>query len=154
MRIAVLGAYGKVGRHLVTEAVNQGYSVTAVGRDSSKLSRLEAAAYHTGSIVDAPMIRSLAFTHEVIINAAGTEHPTLAEQASESGAAFADISASAPYLRVLGRLQVRKGPVLAGLGLAPGLSNILADATPIRCSGNGCWPTWRTRAHPGRSRAG
>ncbi|QIQ22087.1 NAD(P)-dependent oxidoreductase [Zophobihabitans entericus] len=37
MKVAVIGATGKSGQHIVTEALNKGYEVTAIVRDKTKI---------------------------------------------------------------------------------------------------------------------
>ena len=37
MRLTIFGATGKTGKHLVRQALEAGYEVTAVARDPSKL---------------------------------------------------------------------------------------------------------------------
>jgi hypothetical protein len=127
VRVAVLGAYGAVGRRLVSEAGRQGYLVTAVGRDGARLRTIEAAAHRVASVRDADAMRRLATDHDVIVNVTGSESPDLVEHVTSAGAAFVDIGAEPSYLEALATMRPAR-PVLAGTGLAPGLTNILADA--------------------------
>jgi uncharacterized protein YbjT (DUF2867 family) len=43
-RVLVVGATGSIGRHVVAEAVRQGYSTVALVRDASRAGRLDAGA--------------------------------------------------------------------------------------------------------------
>jgi hypothetical protein len=64
---------------------------------------------------------------DVVVSAAGIENPALAAIAAEHGAAFVDITATAGYVAALERLRPPR-PVLVSVGLAPGLTNLLAAA--------------------------
>ena len=92
------------------------------GRDPARADRLVdlrepgAASYRT------------ALTNvDVVVNAAGIENPALAAIAAEHGAAFVDITATSGYVAALERLRPPR-PVLVSVGLAPGLTNLLAVA--------------------------
>jgi NAD(P)H-binding len=129
IRVAVLGAYGAVGRRLVRQTSQPGYRVTAVGRDSARLHAISADAHEVASVRDLDAMRRLAAGNDVIVNATGSESADLAEHVTNAGAAFVDIGAEPSYLEVLAEMRPAR-PVLAGTGLAPGLTNILADAVP------------------------
>jgi hypothetical protein len=64
---------------------------------------------------------------DVVVNASGAENPRLAAFAGESGCAFIDISATAGYLDQLRQLPPHR-PIIVDVGLAPGLTNLLAVA--------------------------
>ena len=68
LRILVYGATGKVGTHVVDEALERGHVVTAVSRDPSRIQQqhynLSAAA---GDLLDSNSIASLAIDQDVII---------------------------------------------------------------------------------------
>lgn len=68
LKILVYGATGKVGTHVVDEALARGHLVTAVSRDPSQIQRqhqnLSAVA---GDLLDAESIASLAADEDVVI---------------------------------------------------------------------------------------
>lgn len=64
---------------------------------------------------------------DVVVNASGIEDPALAAVAGERGCAFVDISATASYIAALRRLPATS-PIVVDVGLAPGLTNLLAHA--------------------------
>jgi uncharacterized protein YbjT (DUF2867 family) len=130
MRVAVLGAYGAVGRRLLTECARHGHFVTAVGRDAARLASTPAPSHRQASVTDARAMRMIAAEHDLVVNTTGSELPELATHVTESGAAFVDISAERGYLDALRALPHLARPVLAGTGLAPGLTNLLAHAAP------------------------
>ncbi|WP_324651613.1 NAD(P)H-binding protein [Georgenia sp. H159] len=126
MRVAVLGAYGAVGSRLVATAAAQGHEVTAAGRDPDRLSRIRAHHHVTLAAGDADELRRVAESEDVVVNATGVEDPALVLTTTAAGAAFMDISAEGAYLERLARLPHASRPVVAGVGLAPGLTNLLA----------------------------
>jgi hypothetical protein len=126
---AVLGAYGAVGRNILTAAARRGLRVTAVGRDPVRLQSLRADAHEIADVGDDRELARIAGSHDVVVNATGVESPRLAQVVTSAGAAFVDISAEASYLHELAALRPTR-PVLAGTGLAPGLTNVLAAAVP------------------------
>lgn len=129
MKVAVLGGYGTVGRRLTIEATSAGHLVTAAGRNRARLWEVPAHDHVRLSTEDMTAIRDLAAAHDVVVNATGVEDPRLAQGSTQGGAAFMDISAETGYLDELSRLMPAR-PVAAGIGLAPGLTNILAATAP------------------------
>lgn len=68
LNILVYGATGKVGSHVVTEALDRGHFVTAVSRDPSSISaRHENLVAAKGDLLDEQSIASLAAGKDVII---------------------------------------------------------------------------------------
>lgn len=112
MKVAVIGASGAVGTPLVHALEEAGLTVTPVGR------RLPTSVDLSGDLDD---LRRLAENHEVIVNTSGVENPRVTD--AIGSAIFIDVSASADYLTALGRSTAA---VVLGVGLAPGLSTILA----------------------------
>lgn len=70
----------------------------------------------------------------VVVNASGTEDPSLVEIAARRGVAFVDITATMDYIRAVEALDP-PAPVLLSVGLAPGLTNLLAAAVHVRAPG-------------------
>jgi hypothetical protein len=71
---------------------------------------------------------------EVVVNASGVEDVALAVAAVEAGAAWVDITATTTYVAALEQLKPPR-PVLLSVGLAPGLTNLLAVAAHARRPG-------------------
>lgn len=68
LNILVYGATGKVGTHVVTEALQRGHTVSAVSRDPSRISqRHENLSAVQGDLLDSESIASLARGKDVII---------------------------------------------------------------------------------------
>nr|WP_246287085.1 NAD-dependent epimerase/dehydratase family protein [Schumannella luteola] len=111
----LLGARGAVGHRIRSLLAERGHTVIAVGR----------AAPEAGTALDAvreiDAYRELAAGCEAVVNAAGLEDVRLADIDS----AYLDISASATHLNEV--LAVGGAhPRVIGVGLAPGLSTLLA----------------------------
>jgi saccharopine dehydrogenase-like NADP-dependent oxidoreductase len=64
---------------------------------------------------------------DVVVNASGAEDPNLVLAATDRGVAFVDIAATTQYVAALERLTP-SAPVLLSVGLAPGLTTLLATA--------------------------
>lgn len=68
LNILVYGATGKVGTHVVTEALDRGHFVTAVSRDPSRISaRHENLVAAKGDLLDEQSIANLAADKDVIV---------------------------------------------------------------------------------------
>jgi NAD(P)-dependent dehydrogenase (short-subunit alcohol dehydrogenase family) len=118
MTIVVLGGYGNVGRHVVNRLREAGEHVLTAGRDARRADLVLDARSPSG--IDASLDGV-----DVVVNTAGIEDPALARQITRAGAAFVDITATTGYVEALERSQLF-APVLLSVGLAPGLTNLLA----------------------------
>jgi len=68
LKILVYGASGKVGTHVVDEALNRGHVVTAVSRDPSRITQVhDNLSAVQGDILDTESISSLAAGQDVLI---------------------------------------------------------------------------------------
>ncbi|WP_199732181.1 NAD-dependent epimerase/dehydratase family protein [Cellulomonas triticagri] len=120
LRVLVLGGYGAVGRHAVTTLRALGHHPVTAGRDATRADlRLD--------LTDLPAVASAAAEVDVVVNAAGAEDAHLVTAVTRAGAAFVDISATGAYLERVERLAV-DAPVVLSVGIAPGLTNLLAHA--------------------------
>jgi NAD(P)-dependent dehydrogenase (short-subunit alcohol dehydrogenase family) len=121
-RALVLGGYGAVGRITVQQLREKGDTAYAAGRDPARADRvldLRAGAHRA-------YLEALADV-DVVVNASGAEDPDLAVAATDRGVAFVDITATTSYAAALAQLEPA-APVLYDVGLAPGLTSILATA--------------------------
>jgi hypothetical protein len=120
MNVLVLGGYGEVGARIVTELRDHGEVALAAGRDPRRADIvIDLREPHTLTAA-LPGV-------DVVVNAAGAEEPTLVETITRHGAAFVDITATTDYVAALERLAPSR-PVILSVGLAPGLTNLLAAA--------------------------
>ncbi|EME22346.1 saccharopine dehydrogenase family protein [Rhodococcus triatomae] len=112
--VLVLGGYGAVGTHLVSALRSAGVTALAAGRDPARADR----------VVDlsAPLDAALTGV-DMVVNCAGLEDPVLAADVAGRGMPFVDVTATSAYASALESVS---GPVLLGVGIAPGLSSVLA----------------------------
>ena len=119
MRALVLGGAGEVGARIVAELRASGDVAFAVDRQAARVDRVVDIRADLGAL------RGALADVNVVINATGLEEPALAAVAARHGVAFVDITASTAYVAALERLDVSQ-PVLLSVGVAPGLTNLLA----------------------------
>ena len=122
MGVLVLGGYGAVGREIVTLLRDRGVAAWAAGRGPARADRV-VDLHDPGSTSLRAALRDV----EVVVNAAGVEDPAVVAAIADHGAAVVDITASRGYVAALERLDLPR-PVLLSVGLAPGLTNLLAAA--------------------------
>ena len=68
LRILVYGASGKVGVHIVNEALNRGHLVTAVSRDPSRITQVHDNLLAVqGDILDPESVASLVVNQDAVI---------------------------------------------------------------------------------------
>lgn len=116
MSVLVLGGYGAVGAHLVRLLRAQEIPALAAGRDTARADRvLDVTAMDS--------FRTALSGVSIVVNCAGAENVRLAEECAHRGIVFIEISATSEYVRALERVE---GPVMLGVGLAPGLTTLLA----------------------------
>jgi hypothetical protein len=127
MTVLVLGGYGAVGARIVAELRHEGAEAIAAGRDPVRADRVV-------DLRDEASYRAALSTVDVVVNASGLENPNLAVATTDYGAAFVEISATTDYVAALERLEPR-APVLVSVGLAPGLTNLLAAAVHEAAAG-------------------
>lgn len=120
LRVLVLGGYGAVGRHTVATLRARGHEPVTAGRDAARADVRLDLADHAAVAVAADDV-------DVVVNAAGAEDVHLVTAVTATGTAFVDISASSDYLERIERAPVT-APVVLSVGIAPGLTNLLAHA--------------------------
>jgi saccharopine dehydrogenase-like NADP-dependent oxidoreductase len=118
--VLVLGGYGAVGAPVVDELRAQGHTALTAGRDPTRADR-PVDLRERGLRAYAEALDGI----DVVVNAAGVEDPRVVSAAAERGTAFVDVSATGGYLAELERLA-SAAPVVLSVGLAPGLTTLLA----------------------------
>jgi saccharopine dehydrogenase-like NADP-dependent oxidoreductase len=122
VRALVLGGYGATGAPAVTLLRAGGDHAVVAGRDPARADQ----------VIDLRSPDRAAFTAalagvDVVVNAAGIEDPALVLAAADRGVAFVDITATTSYVAAVEALAP-PAPVMLSVGLAPGLTNLLAAA--------------------------
>ncbi|PMZ61621.1 3-beta hydroxysteroid dehydrogenase, partial [Pseudomonas sp. GW247-3R2A] len=69
-KIAIIGATGRAGSQLLEEALRRGHSVTAIARDTSKISPRAGVVTRNVDALDAPALQAAVAGHDVVISAA------------------------------------------------------------------------------------
>lgn len=122
MHALVLGGYGAVGAPTAAALRERGHTVSTAGRDPRRADRpcdlTEPGLHGYRDALDGV---------DVVVNASGAEDPALVSAATDQGRAFVDATATTGYVRAVEGLRPRS-PVLLSVGLAPGLTNLLAAA--------------------------
>lgn len=72
MRIAVFGATGTVGRHIVEQALERGYEVTALTRDASRITRSHERLHIVeGDVLDPAAVERAVLGQDAVLVALG-----------------------------------------------------------------------------------
>lgn len=116
MNVLVLGGYGAVGAHVEVT----GSRILRAGRDAARADRV-VDLREPGSAGYRAALEGV----DVVVNAAGLEDPDLVAVTAAAGVAFVDVTATSAYVAAIERLEL-KAPVLLNVGLAPGLTTLLA----------------------------
>jgi uncharacterized protein len=88
MKIAIIGATGNVGTRLVNEALSRHHAVTAIARDTSKLTRRTGLSATLGDVTKPDALLPLLKGHDAIISSLrfqGIDPQQLIELARSSG---------------------------------------------------------------------
>ncbi|MDT0330277.1 saccharopine dehydrogenase [Nocardiopsis lambiniae] len=118
LRVLILGGYGAVGAPTTAALREAGHLCLTAGRDPHRADR-------PVDLTRPDDYRAALEGIDVVVNASGAEDPALVEIAADRGAAFVDATATTGYIARVERLTPR-APVLLSVGLAPGLTNLLA----------------------------
>lgn len=124
MRVLVLGGYGAVGAPTVGALRAAGHASVVAGRDARRADRVVDLA-EPGLAGYLEALRGV----DAVVNASGAEDPALVSAATDQGAAFVEPTATPGYVSRIERLEPC-APVLLSVGLAPGLTNLLAADLP------------------------
>jgi putative NADH-flavin reductase len=68
VRIAVIGATGRLGRAIVAEGLSRGHQVTAIGRDQGRLSELSGADTAVADVADEGAVERAIAGHDVVVS--------------------------------------------------------------------------------------
>jgi hypothetical protein len=139
--IVVVGGSGAVGRELVGLLAGGPDEVVVVGRDGRRAAAVAAeAARRSGGQTSARQAdvtrttdrRSALFGATTVVTCVDGANGEVARDALDEGAHVVDISASASVLAGIAALDARARwngrTAITGVGLAPGLTNVLARA--------------------------
>ncbi len=136
--ILIIGGYGAVGSHIAKTLVKQyGLSVTIAGRNKTKA---EAFATKLGKLAQGVAFdshqldknRDLLANYKLVINCVDQPDTKLIQELIKQDGAYIDITADYKFIRQARKLhseaQSNGARILLGLGLIPGLANVMAKA--------------------------
>jgi len=117
MKVALIGATGFVGSHLLTELVNRGHEVTAIVREPAKINNTNPlVSVIQGDVFDTEKLTGLVKGHEVVISAynPGWTNPEIYAQFLEGSQSIQAASKAAGVKRYItiggaGSLEVAPG---------------------------------------------
>ncbi len=116
-RVVIFGASGRIGGHIVDEALRRGYAVTGVSRNPARLAgKYEGMAVAQADILDRARLRELVREHDVVLVSVGgkPESPDparyIAAQAAHSLIeVLSEFGAQGPRVLFVGNLYTLKG---------------------------------------------
>ncbi len=129
-RLLIYGASGRIGAHIVEEAVSRGYAVTGVSRDPARLEQFaDRINIEVGDILDRERTADLVASHDAVIVSVGGK-PANQDPAQYVAALSADslvdvlsrFGDSGPRLIFVGNLftlEYQDGKTLLELGRVP-----------------------------------
>lgn len=132
--VLVVGGYGEVGRHIVSRLAETGtLHLIIAGRDLGKAQRAAAAQASTSArridLGDAASWEAALRAVDAVMVCIDQTSTAFAEHVIERGVHYLDVTASDELFRAIEALPPPShARVLLSLGLAPGLSNLLAVA--------------------------
>lgn len=130
--VLVLGGTGAVGRAVTSLLAREGVPVLAAARRAPAALPTGARFQPLDALAPAAL-REHVRAAQVVVDATGLGDRAVASAAVTAGTQLVDLSADIAHLTTLHQLDgpVRAGEItiLAGAGLAPGLTNLLATAT-------------------------
>lgn len=122
-RVVVVGGYGAVGREVVA-ALAGDYEVVAAGRDLAKARSVENAIPMRLDITDTADIDRALDGADVVVTC--VEGLRLASNCAERGVPYVDVTATYEVISEIEKIEAPKSPVVLSVGLAPGVTNLLA----------------------------
>lgn len=128
----VIGGTGAVGRHLAPILASQGQAVLVASRNLRGAVDVADQVEGATPIVMDTHAKDLVLPEnvELVIDCSGTDQTTVASATARAGADLIDISASTTHIERVAELQSLFAELgqrcLIGVGLAPGLSTMLA----------------------------
>ncbi len=137
MKIAILGASGACGQQLVAQAVDQGHTVTAVVRASSKLPETEGVTVCRGSLTDEQFLADAFDGCDAVLSALGFRIGGLGPWNKPVDPSFLEdsakvIVASAKAAGVGRLMAISSGGVGDSWHIVPGVFRFFVRCTALR----------------------
>lgn len=128
-KIMIIGGHGKVGQY-ITKELKQ-YSLILAGRNKDKIKSFLKKEKIQAEICSMD-IHNINFTElngvGWVIVCVDQENTKLVEFCDAQGIDYMDVTANSEYIEKIQQLKLRrKSKILLGVGLAPGLTNLLSE---------------------------
>ena len=128
-KIMIIGGHGKVGQSITKELKN--YCLILAGRNEEKMKRFIQKEQLKAEIcvmdilhIDFALLQNVGW----IIVCVDQENTLLVEYCDKNGIDYMDVTANSEYIDKIRRLELNgTSKILLGIGLAPGLTNLLAE---------------------------
>lgn len=127
-KIAVIGGHGQVGQYIVSALKDK--PLVLMGRSEIKMKDfLEKKSFNFEvRVMDINQIDTSLFEDIYAVMVCVDQKTTrLAEYCEEHAILYMDVTANSDYINTLQTLNIKKTTILIGVGIAPGLSNLLAQ---------------------------
>lgn len=137
MHLAILGASGGCGRHLVTQALERGHRVTAIVRPSSTLDVPSGVRVERGDLADAAFLGRALQGADAVLSALGIKldsiapwsRPEVADFLTRSTPALVEAMQAAGVKRVL---AISAGGVGDSRARVPGVFRLMLKTTALK----------------------
>lgn len=128
-KIMIIGGHGKVGQSITKELKN--YSLILAGRNEEKMKRFIQKEQLKAEIcvmdilnIDFALLQNVGW----VIVCVDQENTLLVEYCDKNGIDYMDVTANSDYIDKIRKLKLKgTSKILLGIGLAPGLTNLLAE---------------------------
>ncbi len=128
-KIMIIGGHGKVGQYITKELKN--YSLVLAGRNEEKIKSFikKKKLIAEVCIMDIHNIK-FELLHNIgwVIVCIDQENTLLVEYCDSHGIDYMDVTANSEYIGKIQKLKLKRtSKILLGIGLAPGLTNLMAE---------------------------
>ena len=128
-KIMIVGGHGKVGQYITREL--KGHNLILVGRKEEKIRKFLEKEKIPAEICEMD-INNIDFTKMqnvfCVIVCVDQDNTLLVEYCDKNAIDYMDVTANSEYIERIQQLQLRgTSRILLGIGLAPGLTNLLAE---------------------------
>jgi saccharopine dehydrogenase (NAD+, L-lysine-forming) len=128
-KIMIIGGHGKVGQYITREL--RSYSLLLAGRNEEKMKRFIKKEKLKAEVcvmdilnIDFSLMKNVGW----VIVCVDQENTMLIEYCDRYGIDYMDVTANSEYIDKIQKLSLKRtSKILLGVGLAPGLTNLLAE---------------------------
>ncbi len=122
--VALTGATGFIGRHVVPSLLERGHSVRALVRNGSEARLPSGVCALAGEVTDVSAVEQLLRGAEIVIHLAGVAHTTLTSEEDRSRARAVNVGGAQNVLEAAARAGVRRTVIASSAHVYDGQSGI------------------------------